>query len=140
MSRDELALALMDVSEGRIPKDRIALRELTREMREWPFADISGDSRGPAISAGARTAESLCLGLQGLCLGLRVYTTRHRPVVAHAAPIAPSPVSCTDKMANTLTQHGREAEQSVSCSHPCVRPAAPRRHMHRLVGYLPNRV
>ena len=54
VSRDELALALMEVSEGRIPKDRIALRELTREMRDWPFADISGDSRGPAISAGAR--------------------------------------------------------------------------------------
>lgn len=53
VSRDELALALMEVSEGRIPKDRIALRELTREMREWPFADISNDSRGPAISAGA---------------------------------------------------------------------------------------
>ena len=45
MSRDELAAALMEVSEGRIPKDRIALRELTREMLEWPYADISGDSR-----------------------------------------------------------------------------------------------
>lgn len=57
MSRDEMALALMDVSEGRIPKDRIALRELTREMNEWPFADISGDSRGPAVSAGARAVH-----------------------------------------------------------------------------------
>ncbi len=45
MSRDELAAALYEVSEGRIPKDRIALRELTREMLEWPYADISGDSR-----------------------------------------------------------------------------------------------
>ena len=45
VSRDELAAALMEVSEGRIPKDRIALRELTREMLEWPYADISGDSR-----------------------------------------------------------------------------------------------
>jgi len=45
VSRDELAAALFEVSEGRIPKDRIALRELTREMLEWPYADISGDSR-----------------------------------------------------------------------------------------------
>lgn len=57
VSRDELAVALMDVSEGRIPKDRIALRELALEMAEWPFADISGDSRGPAISAGPAVEE-----------------------------------------------------------------------------------
>ncbi len=51
MSRDELAAALMEVSEGRIPKDRIALRELTREMMEWPYADISGDSRTAQIAS-----------------------------------------------------------------------------------------
>ena len=51
MSRDEMAAALAEVAEGRIPKDRIALRELTREMMTWPYADISGDSRGPAIAA-----------------------------------------------------------------------------------------
>ena len=51
MSRDELAAALMEVSEGRIPKDRIALRELTREMLEWPYSDISGDSRAAQIAS-----------------------------------------------------------------------------------------
>lgn len=45
VSRDELAAALTEVAEGRIPKDRIALRELAREMAEWPYADLSNDSR-----------------------------------------------------------------------------------------------
>lgn len=45
VSRDELSAALTEVAEGRIPKDRLALRELAREMAEWPYADLSNDSR-----------------------------------------------------------------------------------------------
>ena len=29
----------MQVSEGKIPTDRIALRELCREMQQWPAMD-----------------------------------------------------------------------------------------------------
>ena len=36
-SRDEVAAALVEVSEGRVPKDRIALQQLYREIMEWPF-------------------------------------------------------------------------------------------------------
>lgn len=50
VSRDELAAALTEVAEGRIPKDRLALRELAREMREWPYADLSNDSRISQLS------------------------------------------------------------------------------------------
>ena len=39
VSRDEMAEALMEVAEGKIPADRIALRELHREMIDWPFLD-----------------------------------------------------------------------------------------------------
>lgn len=39
ISRDEMAVALMEVSEGRIPSDRIALRELWREISAWPALD-----------------------------------------------------------------------------------------------------
>lgn len=28
-----------------LQQDRLALRELAREMAEWPYADLSGDSR-----------------------------------------------------------------------------------------------
>ena len=36
-SRDEVAAALLEVAEGRVPKDRIALQQLYREIMEWPF-------------------------------------------------------------------------------------------------------
>lgn len=39
ISRDEMAGALMEVSEGRIPTDRIALRELWKEISQWPALD-----------------------------------------------------------------------------------------------------
>jgi hypothetical protein len=41
VSRDEIAAALMDVAEGKIPTDRIALRELHRELMSWPGLDPS---------------------------------------------------------------------------------------------------
>ena len=58
VSRDELAAALTEVAEGRVPRDRIALRELCREMSEWPYADLSNDSRldQKQQSAGARAS------------------------------------------------------------------------------------
>ena len=40
-SRDEIAAALVEVAEGRVPKDRIALRELYREIMDWPFVEAA---------------------------------------------------------------------------------------------------
>ena len=40
-SRDDIAAALVEVAEGRVPKDRIALRELYREIMEWPFVEAA---------------------------------------------------------------------------------------------------
>ena len=40
VSRDEMAQALVDVAEGRLPQDRIALRELHKEMINWPFLNL----------------------------------------------------------------------------------------------------
>lgn len=37
VSRDEMAAALDDITDGRVPKDRIALKCLCEEMREWPL-------------------------------------------------------------------------------------------------------
>lgn len=39
MTRDEIANALMEVVGGRIPLDRIALKELHRELVAWPYLD-----------------------------------------------------------------------------------------------------
>lgn len=43
VSRDEMATALMEVVDGRIPKDRIALRELHNEIAGWPWLDTDED-------------------------------------------------------------------------------------------------
>lgn len=39
VSRDDIAAALMEVVAGRIPLDRIALKELAREVKDWPYLD-----------------------------------------------------------------------------------------------------
>jgi len=44
VSRDEMAAALMDVAEGRLPKDRIALKCLHEEVVNWPFLDAGNPS------------------------------------------------------------------------------------------------
>ena len=51
-SRDEMAAALVDVSEGRIPKDRIALRALYTDLKEWPFvgAEAELDEEGSSAN------------------------------------------------------------------------------------------
>ena len=49
MSRDEMAGALVEVAEGRVPKDRIALKCLHDDMLNWPFLEVRarGSARGP---------------------------------------------------------------------------------------------
>ena len=43
VSRDEMAAVLMEVVDGRLPKDRIALRELYTEISGWPWLDAEED-------------------------------------------------------------------------------------------------
>ncbi|GAQ83480.1 Thylakoid protein assisting PS1 assembly with Ycf3 [Klebsormidium nitens] len=45
VSREELAAALVDVNEGRVPDDAYVLRELTKEMLNWPNLDEELPSR-----------------------------------------------------------------------------------------------
>lgn len=49
VARDELAAALGEIAEGRVPKDRIALRELYKEMSGWPFLEGMA-AKGPSIA------------------------------------------------------------------------------------------
>lgn len=51
VSRDEMAAALMDVTAGRVPRDRLSLRELYKEMISWPFLDEDPSTSGPAPTA-----------------------------------------------------------------------------------------
>ncbi|KAG2447736.1 hypothetical protein HYH02_007196 [Chlamydomonas schloesseri] len=50
VSRDEMAQALVEVGEGRVPNDRIALKCLHDEMLGWPFLEVA---EAPAATKGA---------------------------------------------------------------------------------------
>lgn len=58
VSRDEMAAALIEVAEGRVPKDRIALKCLHEEIAEWPFLDINTPLTGGFSTASAADKES----------------------------------------------------------------------------------
>ncbi len=41
-----MATALLEVAEGRIPKDRLALKCLWEEIMQWPFLDAPPPKNG----------------------------------------------------------------------------------------------
>ncbi|MCO5559405.1 hypothetical protein L7F22_013004 [Adiantum nelumboides] len=58
-SREEMAAALVDVYEGRIPSDRNVLQELTREMLSWPnLEEETETSSDPMESPYAKTTDT----------------------------------------------------------------------------------
>ena len=59
VSRDEMAAALNEVAEGRVPTDRIALRELHREMINWPF--LRQDTEAGEERAAGRVIRAGCV-------------------------------------------------------------------------------
>ncbi len=58
MSRDEMAAALMEVAEGRMPRDRIALKCVWDDMTGWPFLSVDTPA-GSASSDATATAASV---------------------------------------------------------------------------------
>lgn len=63
-SRDDMVVALIEVSEGRIPKDRIALRELYRELIEWPF--INAEEQASTSTSSSPYEAVTDTGAQGI--------------------------------------------------------------------------
>ncbi|OAY75327.1 Ycf3-interacting protein 1, chloroplastic, partial [Ananas comosus] len=45
VTRDDLAVALEDINEGRIPENRNALRLLAKEMTEWPDLEVEAPKK-----------------------------------------------------------------------------------------------
>ena len=70
-SRDEIAAALVEVAEGRIPKDRIALRELYREIMGWPFVDAAPEGEDDGTSTSSPYEAITPTGVEGIILTLR---------------------------------------------------------------------
>jgi len=58
VSRDEMAAALAEVAEGRIPKDRLALKCLYEDMSNWPYLNVEQDSQ-PAPSSSSSSPASM---------------------------------------------------------------------------------
>lgn len=65
VSRDDVAAALAAVAAGRVPRDRLALKELHREMSEWPFLKDAG---GGGASTSGKAGEG---GMSGSSLARR---------------------------------------------------------------------
>ena len=65
-SRNEIAAALVEVSEGRVPKDRIALRELYREIMDWPFVEAGPEEEEEAGASTSSPYEAITpTGVEG---------------------------------------------------------------------------
>lgn len=54
-----MAAALVEVADGRVPKDRIALRELYAEMIQWPFVGSNDDPSPSTSSPGPSPYEAI---------------------------------------------------------------------------------
>ena len=91
VSRDEMAAVLMEVVDGRLPKDRIALRELYNEIIGWPWLEAEEDQTegtGEAVAdyegitpTGALVTSTACLNAYRpkLPLLFRMYSRTYAP-------------------------------------------------------------
>ncbi|CAO2197283.1 unnamed protein product [Urochloa humidicola] len=62
ITRDDLADALVEVNEGRIPENRVALQLLAKEMAEWPDLEIEA-SKGKSKPRKSVYAKSTDTGI-----------------------------------------------------------------------------
>lgn len=51
VSRDEMSAALQDIVEGRVPRDRVALKCLYDEISSWPYLEVGPDGTPPQETA-----------------------------------------------------------------------------------------
>ena len=58
VSRDAILTALSDVSAGRIPADKLALRQLVTELQNWPYLENDDLLRGTGPSPYAEVTNT----------------------------------------------------------------------------------
>lgn len=58
VSREEILAALTDVSAGRIPSDKLALRQLVTELQNWPYLENDDLLRGTGPSQYAEVTNT----------------------------------------------------------------------------------
>ncbi|XP_057970908.1 ycf3-interacting protein 1, chloroplastic isoform X1 [Malania oleifera] len=57
-TRDDLAAALEEVNEGRVPKNREALRMLAEEMMQWPSVEVEAPKKKRSRSLYAKATDT----------------------------------------------------------------------------------
>ncbi|XP_073061151.1 ycf3-interacting protein 1, chloroplastic [Primulina eburnea] len=57
-TRDELADVLVQVNEGKIPKNRLALQMLAEEMIQWPDLEVEAPKKKPGKSLYAKVTDT----------------------------------------------------------------------------------
>ena len=58
VSRNEILAALTDVQSGRVPADRLALRQLVSELQGWPYLESDEALRGEGPSPYAEVTNT----------------------------------------------------------------------------------
>ncbi|CAA7397658.1 unnamed protein product [Spirodela intermedia] len=58
VTRDDLVSALVDVNEGRVPENRLALRLLAEEMLQWPNLEVEAPKKGSRKSLYAKATDT----------------------------------------------------------------------------------
>lgn len=64
VSREDLQYCLQEVNDGDMPEDRVALRRLAEEMREWPYLDLTDEMKAQAAEGGSSYASITNTGVQ----------------------------------------------------------------------------
>uniref|UniRef100_A0A803QF64 Uncharacterized protein n=1 Tax=Cannabis sativa TaxID=3483 RepID=A0A803QF64_CANSA len=57
-SREDLAAALEEVNEGKIPENRVTLRLLAEEMMQWPNLEVEAEKKKPSKSLYAKATDT----------------------------------------------------------------------------------
>lgn len=57
-TRDDLVAALEEVNEGKIPKDRVALKMLAEELSSWPNIEAEAPKKKPTKSLYAKATDT----------------------------------------------------------------------------------
>jgi hypothetical protein len=58
VSRGEILAALTDVTQGRVPADKLALRQLVKELQQWPYLENDDMLRGSGPSPYAEVTNT----------------------------------------------------------------------------------
>lgn len=94
VSRDDIAAALLEVTAGRIPRDRIALRELAQEVKTWPYLDAEEQLEAETGTASNYEGITDTGGLSNLTAIDQIYKMKLQPRTNEASAPETTAIDC----------------------------------------------